>query len=97
MELLTQLIDVVLHLDQHLQALVASHGAWVYLILFVIVFCETGLVVTPLAIRVRLATSTSLGSSVVGMTGGSWSAAPAPSGAASAASSTTLRSINSAS
>lgn len=47
MELLTQLIDVVLHLDQHLQALVATHGAWVYLILFLIVFCETGLVVTP--------------------------------------------------
>ena len=47
MELLTQLIDVVLHLDQHLQALVASHGARIYLILFLIVFCETGLVVTP--------------------------------------------------
>ncbi|MEY4599719.1 MAG: hypothetical protein RLZZ445_2516 [Pseudomonadota bacterium] len=47
MELFTQLIDVVLHLDQHLQALVASHGAWIYLILFLIVFCETGLVVTP--------------------------------------------------
>jgi membrane-associated protein len=46
-ELFTQLIDVVLHLDQHLQALVASHGAWIYLILFLIVFCETGLVVTP--------------------------------------------------
>ena len=40
-------MDVVLHLDQHLQALVASHGAWIYLILFLIVFCETGLVVTP--------------------------------------------------
>ena len=47
MELLTQFMDVVLHLDQHLQALVASHGAWIYLILFLIVFCETGLVVTP--------------------------------------------------
>jgi len=46
-ELLTQFMDVVLHLDQHLQALVASHGAWIYLILFLIVFCETGLVVTP--------------------------------------------------
>jgi membrane-associated protein len=40
-------MDVVLHLDQHLQALVASHGAWIYLILFLIIFCETGLVVTP--------------------------------------------------
>ena len=47
MELLTQFMDVVLHLDQHLQALVASHGAWIYLILFLIIFCETGLVVTP--------------------------------------------------
>jgi membrane-associated protein len=46
-ELLTLLIDLVVHLDDHLQALVASYGAWVYLILFLIVFCETGLVVTP--------------------------------------------------
>ncbi len=47
MELLAPLIDLVVHLDDHLQALVASYGAWVYLILFLIVFCETGLVVTP--------------------------------------------------
>ena len=47
MELLMQLLDIALHLDKHLQALVASHGAWIYLILFLIVFCETGLVVTP--------------------------------------------------
>ncbi len=47
MELLALLIDLVVHLDDHLQALVASYGAWVYLILFLIVFCETGLVVTP--------------------------------------------------
>lgn len=47
MELLTLLIDLVVHLDDHLQALVANYGAWVYLILFLIVFCETGLVVTP--------------------------------------------------
>lgn len=47
MELLTQLIDIVVHLDQHLQALVATHGAWIYMILFLIIFCETGLVVTP--------------------------------------------------
>jgi len=46
-ELLTLFIDVVLNLDDHLQALVASYGAWIYLILFLIVFCETGLVVTP--------------------------------------------------
>jgi len=46
-ELLATLFDIALHLDRHLQALVAAHGAWIYLILFVIVFCETGLVVTP--------------------------------------------------
>jgi membrane-associated protein len=46
-ELLATLLDIALHLDQHLQALVAAYGAWVYLILFLIVFCETGLVVTP--------------------------------------------------
>lgn len=47
MELLTLFVDIVLNLDDHLQALVAAHGAWIYLILFLIVFCETGLVVTP--------------------------------------------------
>ncbi len=41
------LIDIVLHLDAHLLALVAAYGAWVYAILFAIIFCETGLVVTP--------------------------------------------------
>ncbi len=47
MEFLATLFDIALHLDRHLQALVAEYGAWIYLILFVIVFCETGLVVTP--------------------------------------------------
>jgi membrane-associated protein len=47
MELLTTFIDIMLHLDKHLAALVLQYGAWVYAILFVIVFCETGLVVTP--------------------------------------------------
>ncbi len=47
MELLTTFVDLMLHLDTHLAALVAQYGAWVYAILFVIVFCETGLVVTP--------------------------------------------------
>lgn len=41
------LFDVVLHLDQHLFALTAAHGAWVYTLLFLIVFAETGLVITP--------------------------------------------------
>jgi membrane-associated protein len=46
-ELITGFIDVVLHLDRHLQGLVANYGVWVYLILFAIIYCETGLVVTP--------------------------------------------------
>jgi membrane-associated protein len=46
-EFFAALLDIALHLDQHLQALVSEHGAWIYLILFLIVFCETGLVVTP--------------------------------------------------
>jgi membrane-associated protein len=47
MELLAVLWDLVVHLDRHLAAFVAEHGAWVYGLLFLIVFCETGLVVTP--------------------------------------------------
>ncbi len=46
-ELFTWFIDFVLHLDQHLTELVAQYHVWVYVILFVIIFCETGLVVTP--------------------------------------------------
>jgi membrane-associated protein len=46
-ELITGFIDIVLHLDRHLQWLVANYGVWVYLILFAIIYCETGLVVTP--------------------------------------------------
>jgi len=47
MEYLQQIIDFVLHIDRHLSALCALYGMWVYAILFLIVFCETGLVVTP--------------------------------------------------
>lgn len=47
MELLAAFADLVLRLDVHLAALVQSHGAWVYAILFAIIFAETGLVVTP--------------------------------------------------
>jgi membrane-associated protein len=47
MELISWFIDIVLHLDKHLTELVANYHVWVYLILFLIVFCETGLVVTP--------------------------------------------------
>lgn len=47
MELLATFIDIILHLDKHLIWLVQNYGSWVYLILFLIIFCETGLVVTP--------------------------------------------------
>ena len=47
MEILLWFWDLVVHLDRHLEAFVAQHGAWVYALLFLIVFCETGLVVTP--------------------------------------------------
>src|SRR3954469_16350173 len=47
MEFVATLWDLAVHLDQHLAAFVAEHGAWVYALLFLIVFCETGLVVTP--------------------------------------------------
>ena len=41
------MLDFILHIDQHLIALTAQYGIWIYAILFTIVFCETGLVVTP--------------------------------------------------
>jgi membrane-associated protein len=47
MEYLTQFIDIVLHLDKHLALLVQQYGLWIYGILFVIIFSETGFVVTP--------------------------------------------------
>ena len=48
MEYITQFIDFFLHLDKHLEVLVQQYGTWTYLVLFLIVFCETGLVVTPI-------------------------------------------------
>ena len=47
MELLAFFWDLVVHLDKHLAALLQQHGPWIYVLLFLIVFCETGLVVTP--------------------------------------------------
>lgn len=47
MELLAHFIDIVLHLDVYLAALVGQYGLWIYAILFAIIFAETGLVVTP--------------------------------------------------
>jgi len=47
MDFLKQLIDFVLHLQEHLHQLTQDYGRWVYGILFAIIFCETGLVITP--------------------------------------------------
>ena len=47
MELIAQLIDFILHVDVHLTTFVQLYGAWVYALLFVIIFVETGVVVMP--------------------------------------------------
>ncbi len=47
MDLVTFLMDFVLHVDKHLQTFVLAYGGWVYALLFVIIFVETGLVVMP--------------------------------------------------
>jgi membrane-associated protein len=45
--LLKNYIDVILHLDKYLNGIFQDYGLWIYFILFLIIFCETGLVVTP--------------------------------------------------
>ncbi len=47
MDILLQLIDFILHVDRYLEVFVAQHGAWVYALLFLIIFVETGVVVMP--------------------------------------------------
>lgn len=47
MEAIRELVGFILHIDAHLNGIIQSYGAWTYLILFLIIFCETGLVVTP--------------------------------------------------
>src|SRR3989344_6031920 len=47
MSLISNLIDFILHLDKYLSVIIQNFGSWTYLILFLIVFAETGLVVTP--------------------------------------------------
>ncbi len=47
MEFISYLIDLFLHLDVHLGSIIQEYGAWTYAILFIVIFCETGLVVTP--------------------------------------------------
>ena len=48
MDWISSLIDLFLHLDRHLNGVVQDYGTWTYLILFLVIFCETGLVVTPI-------------------------------------------------
>lgn len=48
MDLVLQFVDFFLHLDRHLDVLIQDYGVWTYTILFLIIFCETGLVVTPI-------------------------------------------------
>ncbi len=47
MDLLKQLIDFILHAENHLVWFIQNYGLWIYVLLFLIIFCETGLVVTP--------------------------------------------------
>lgn len=48
MHLLAQLVDLFLHLDKHLDEVIRNYGSWTYGLFFIIVFCETGLVLTPI-------------------------------------------------
>jgi len=47
MDFVMMFIDIILHLDKHLPEIMAAYGSFIYCILFLVVFCETGLVVTP--------------------------------------------------
>jgi membrane-associated protein len=47
MTLITKFIDFILHLDTHLYVIIGKYEIWTYLLLFLIIFCETGLVITP--------------------------------------------------
>ena len=47
MEIISNLVDFILHLDVHLNTIIQNFGIWTYLILFLIIFLETGIVVTP--------------------------------------------------
>ena len=47
MEIISYLIDLFLHLDKYLEAVISAYGVWTYALLFAIIFMETGLVITP--------------------------------------------------
>ena len=44
---MAQFLDIILHLDQHLLAWITLFGPWIYVLMFLVIFCETGLVITP--------------------------------------------------
>jgi membrane-associated protein len=48
MELVKNFIELFMHLDKHLNVIIQNYGVWTYVLLFLVIFCETGLVVTPL-------------------------------------------------
>jgi len=48
MDFITGFADIFIHLDQHLNMIIQAFGIWTYLIVFLVIFCETGLVVTPI-------------------------------------------------
>jgi len=48
MEMITPFIDLFMHLDKHIDLIIRDYGVWTHAILFLIIFCETGLVITPL-------------------------------------------------
>jgi len=64
-EFVTYLLDFFIHLDRHLNTIIQFFGLWTYLIVFIVVFCETGLVVTPVlpgdSLLFALGTMASLG------------------------------------
>ncbi len=72
MALIRSLLDYVLHLDKHLHVIIQDYGVWTYLILFLIIFCETGLVVTPFlpgdSLLFAIGTFAALGSLDLGLT-----------------------------
>lgn len=47
MNLIGKLFDVIMHLDKYLTVIIQNYGAWTYALIFIVIFCETGLVVTP--------------------------------------------------
>lgn len=71
MELIKDFIDIILHLDKYLDLIIRSYGVWTYVLLFLIIFCETGLVITPFlpgdSLLFAAGTFTAIGSLDVGL------------------------------